>query len=72
MIPDELDELVFQVAGDGDDFIEAVSPSDEDTLIALADDDVRKIIRHMRHERTMKAPHCSLSAFGNQLMFSST
>ena len=45
LVPNELDEFVFQVASDGNDLVEVVSPSDEDTLIALADDDTRELIR---------------------------
>lgn len=45
MVPNELDEFVFQVASDRNDLVEVVSPSDEDTLVALANDDTRKLIR---------------------------
>ncbi len=73
LVPHELDELVLKVPTGRNDVVEIVCPHDQHTLVTLQapKSNVNAWERHnIKYLRTMKAPHCSLSARGSQPMVS--
>lgn len=69
--PNQFDQLVLKVPAGRDDIVEIVGPNNEYTFVALMDRvQTTNGVQNCQSRRTMKAPHCSLSARGSQAIVS--